>query len=218
MTRPARLRLLRGADRGKDQSYVLHMLDQRELRPRGAPDRCADASTRCASARTRSVFAPRRSPTARTCASSRRREVAATSSAIASPSTPAASSTPTGSVVGEVDAVELVTVGQRRGLGALGIEQRSYAVDVDVAAATVDVGSADDLLIDHRRSTRSRSSARPSTGRVLAQCSAHGDPRAAFLDGTTLRGTSRSAASRRGQSIAFYDLTDTELLGGATAA
>jgi tRNA U34 2-thiouridine synthase MnmA/TrmU len=53
---------------------------------------------------------------------------------------------------------------------------------------------------------------------VLAQCSAHGEPRAAGLDGTTLRWDQPQRRVARGQSIAFYDLTDTELLGGATAA
>ena len=47
--------------------------------------------------------------------------------------------------VGAVDAVELVTIGQRRGLGAVAGE-RSYAINVDVAGAVVTIGRADDLL------------------------------------------------------------------------
>ena len=91
-----------------------------------------------------------------------------------------------GRVVGEVDAVELVTVGQRRGLGALGTDHRSYAVAVDVATATVVVGSADDLLTDSQELDAISFVGLPATGRVLAECSAHGEPRAASLDGTTL--------------------------------
>jgi tRNA-specific 2-thiouridylase len=58
---------------------------------------------------------------------------------------------PSGVVVGQVPAVELVTVGQRRGLGALTSldpghdaagpdDGRRYVVDVDIPAATVTVG------------------------------------------------------------------------------
>mgnify|MGYP003494042265 CR=1 FL=1 len=54
----------------------------------------------------------------------------------------------TGAEVGRVEAVELVTVGQRRGLGLAGGGAPRYAVDVDVASATVRVGSADELLSD----------------------------------------------------------------------
>ena len=123
-----------------------------------------------------------------------------------------------GAVVGEVDAVELVTVGQRRGLGALGTDHRSYAVAVDVASATVVVGSADDLLTDSQvldalsfvGDTRDGSCARTVQRPRRAA-------RSAWLDGTTLRWDQPQRRVARGQSIAFYDLTDTELLGGATA-
>ncbi|HEX4903165.1 MAG TPA: tRNA 2-thiouridine(34) synthase MnmA, partial [Acidimicrobiales bacterium] len=50
-----------------------------------------------------------------------------------------------GADVGRVDAVELVTIGQRRGLDVGGHATPRYAVDVDVAAATVTIGAADDL-------------------------------------------------------------------------
>ena len=52
-----------------------------------------------------------------------------------------------GSVVGTVAAVELVTVGQRRGLG-FSPSGRRYALEIDAAAATVTVGSEEDLLTD----------------------------------------------------------------------
>src|SRR5688500_13943619 len=45
-----------------------------------------------------------------------------------------------GREVGRVDAVELVTIGQRRGLGLPGGHAPRYVVGVDVAAATVVVG------------------------------------------------------------------------------
>jgi tRNA-uridine 2-sulfurtransferase len=45
-----------------------------------------------------------------------------------------------GREVGQVDAVELVTIGQRRGLDVGGQPTPRYAVDVDVATATVTIG------------------------------------------------------------------------------
>ncbi len=83
-----------------------------------------------------------------------------------------------GTEIGRVDAVELVTLGQRRGLGAA-VGERSYAVDVDVAAATVTVGSADDLLTESQALDAITFVGPVISGRVLAQCSAHGVPRSA---------------------------------------
>src|SRR5436190_622325 len=54
-----------------------------------------------------------------------------------------------GRVVGSVDALELVTIGQRKGLGTTGgTAEPRYVVDVDRATATVTVGSPRDLLAD----------------------------------------------------------------------
>ena len=53
-----------------------------------------------------------------------------------------------GATVGHVDAVELVTIGQRRGLDLGGHATPRYAVDVDVSTATVTIGDADALRAD----------------------------------------------------------------------
>jgi tRNA-specific 2-thiouridylase len=52
-----------------------------------------------------------------------------------------------GEDVGTVDAVELVTIGQRRGLGLAGDGSPRYALDVDVEHATVTVGHAEELMV-----------------------------------------------------------------------
>jgi len=54
-----------------------------------------------------------------------------------------------GDVVGTVPAVELVTVGQRRGLGVAVDGRRLYALDVDVDARRILVGHADAARADH---------------------------------------------------------------------
>ena len=50
--------------------------------------------------------------------------------------------------VGRVDSVELVTVGQRKGLGLAGGTDPHYVIDVDPLSSTVTVGTAEDLLVE----------------------------------------------------------------------
>jgi len=122
----------------------------------------------------------------------------------------------TGTQLGSVDAVELVTIGQRRGLG-IGIDGRPrYALDVDVPNRTVLVGAPEELdvagellhsftWVDEQARVETLSS---ST--VTAQASAHGEPIAirslretdAGLDVTWEAPTRRVAP---GQSIVLYD-------------
>jgi tRNA-specific 2-thiouridylase len=87
-----------------------------------------------------------------------------------------------GSEVGAVDAVELVTVGQRKGLGLGGDGAPRYAVEVDMATATVVVGDAAELMVGGEQvvgvvwaDDEARRQALGGDG-ITAQCSAHGEP------------------------------------------
>ncbi len=110
-----------------------------------------------------------------------------------------------GALLGTVPAVELVTVGQRRGLGAATGERR-FAVAVDVAARTVYAGGAEDLETDRvvlGARTWATSPLAPGDP-VLAQCSAHGAARPAVL---TQEGVRFAMPGRRvapGQLVALY--------------
>lgn len=111
-----------------------------------------------------------------------------------------------GAVVGTVAAVELVTVGQRRGLG-FSPSGRRYALEVDAASATVRVGSEEDLLTDAVELTTRTWVAGPLPvgAVVLAQASAHGRPRPVRLTETGvhyLGGPGRRVAP--GQTVALY--------------
>jgi tRNA-uridine 2-sulfurtransferase len=135
-----------------------------------------------------------------------------------------------GTEVGSVSAVELVTVGQRRGLALAGHGGHRYALAVDVAARTVTVGSLEDLLVATTSCTGVRwvnpdvLDGAPA-GEVLVQCSAHGAPVLARVvrtgtdpSGGELARVEWSQPVRRiapGQSVVFYD-GDT-VLGGGTA-
>ena len=141
----------------------------------------------------------------------------------ASRSTRRASSTPPARRSATVAAVELVTVGQRKGLGLPGGGPKRYVVDVDRATATVVVGDEADLLVDDARGRRDVAWVdEPVAGDVLVQCSAHGAPRPATLAdapaASTCAGTSPQRRVAPGQSVVFYDPTDRFVLGGGIAA
>lgn len=221
-----RHRLVRGADAAKDQSYVVHMLDQgalsRTLFPVGDIDKAEvrrlarqmglrtaskpDSQDVCFITSTggRETFLGHRIPF-------RRGEVV----------------NEAGVHLGDVDAVELITIGQRRGLGLPGGGPKRYVTEVDVASGRVVVGDDADLH-DAAITVRGVSWVdQPVNGSALVQCSAHGTPRPAIIvtksDGNseiqvdvTWHQPERRIAP--GQSVVFYDPTDRYVLGGGLAA
>ena len=209
-------RLLRGADRAKDQSYVLHVLGRDELRrvllPVGELTK-AEVRARATALGLRTAAKP---DSQEVCfipgaGGGRRRFLADRI-----PLTPGRVVDTGGALVGAVPAVELVTVGQRRGLG-LATGRPRYAVEVDVAAATVTVGAAEDLRVDAVALTRCSWVDGEPAGPVEAQCSAHGEPAPAEWDPAA--GTVRFAGPVRrvapGQSVVLY--RGDEVLGGGLA-
>ncbi|WP_420625896.1 tRNA 2-thiouridine(34) synthase MnmA [Candidatus Poriferisodalis sp.] len=119
--------------------------------------------------------------------------------------------------IGTAPAVELVTVGQRKGLDLGGAPQRRYAIEVDIGTRRVTVGGVDDLaargvqLVDHRWANRS------VAGDVLAQTSAHGHALPASLDAEgQLHWIEPQRRVAAGQAVVFYE--GDEVLGGATVA
>jgi tRNA-specific 2-thiouridylase len=127
-----------------------------------------------------------------------------------------------GRPVGTVDALELVTIGQRRGLGLPGGGPRKYVVAVDHTEAIVTMGSDGDLVDAGLHVTETSWVDGPRVGDVLVQCSAHGAPQAATIvssDGgidVNWRVPQRRVAP--GQSVVFYDPTDRLVYGGGLAA
>ena len=132
-------RIARGVDAGKDQSYVLHMLDapvlDRLLLPVGEITK--DEVRHQAQARGLVTAAKPDSQDVCfiTAAAGRRKFL---SSRIPLRSGRVVDTA--GLEVGAVESLELVTVGQRRGLGALGGGSPRFVLDVDPDSATVTVG------------------------------------------------------------------------------
>jgi tRNA-specific 2-thiouridylase len=207
-------RIARGADTAKDQSYVLYMLGQAQLAatvlPLGSRTK-ADVRAIAASMGLRTASKPESQEVCFITETSRRAGFLA----------PRVTFTPgrvvdhaTGAPVGHVDAVELVTVGQRRGLGLPGGSDPRYVLDVDVASATVTVAPPSALLVDHVRLDAMAWADGPIGGTVLSQCSAHGAPRPGTFDVATSTLTWETPQRRvaPGQSVVLYD--GDEVLGG----
>ena len=123
-----------------------------------------------------------------------------------------------GRQVGTVEALELVTVGQRRGLGAVGKGSPRYVLDVDAESSTVTVGSQAELDSEITPLEDWRWMDGPVDGPVLVQTSAHGAAEAATVDraGAAVRWAEPRRRVAPGQSVVAYrgDI----VVGGGTAA
>jgi tRNA-uridine 2-sulfurtransferase len=222
-----RFALGRGHDNFKDQSYVVHMIGQSVLAkcifPVGALTKTevrahatalnlrtadkAESMDVCFIAKTdggRRVFLGSRIPL-------RSARIVDTA----------------GREVGTTDAVELVTIGQRRGLGQLGVPEARYVIDVDVPGQTVTIGTPDEMLVESLLLEQFVDSVGVfdlpiDGGPLLAQTSAHGEPFEvrvrAGADGSVL--VTFTEPRRRvapGQTVVLYR-GDIVAAGGVVAA
>jgi tRNA-uridine 2-sulfurtransferase len=225
VTRPdGTRRLARGADPAKDQSYVLYVLGQAELSrtllPVGEMTK-AEVRFEAEALGLRTARKPDSQDVCFITSGRGRRGFLGGRMDLR----PGRVVDEAGRDVGAVDAVELVTVGQRRGLGLPGGGAPRYVVDVDVPAATVRVGPERDLLCNQVALERVMWSADPPVGvpgsRLTAQCSAHGQPRPARVeplghDRALVRFERRERRVARGQSVVLYERD--EVVGGGIAA
>jgi tRNA-uridine 2-sulfurtransferase len=217
-------RLARGADAAKDQSYVLYVLGQAELSrtllPVGEMTK-ADVRAEADALGLRTACKPDSQDVCFITSGSGRTGFLGGRIDLR----PGRVVNEAGRDVGSVDAVELVTLGQRRGLGLPGGGPPRYAVEVDVPAATVRVGRECDLLCERVALERMVWSVDPPSeapsSSIAAQCSAHGPPRAASVepaggDGALVRFARPGRRVARGQSVVLYD--GDEVIGGGIAA
>jgi tRNA-specific 2-thiouridylase len=215
-------RIGRGADAKKDQSYVLHMLDQDQLRRllfpvgeftkddvRAQAEKLGlrtadkpDSQDVCFihSVGGRQVFLGDRIPLR-----------------------PATLVDPEGTEVGSVDSIEMVTLGQRRGLNLGGDSDRRYVVDIDHDQARVTVGPRQELLVDSQLIDNVEWSDGPVFGPCHVQCSAHGTTRAGYteigLEARQVVVTWDEPQQRVavGQSVVLYHPEHDAVIGGGIA-
>ncbi len=209
-------RLQRGADSAKDQSYVLYMLSEADLADLWFPVgdyRKDELRMLAAELGLRTAHKPESQDVCFITEAAGRERFLAERIGLH----PAELVDAAGQRVGTAPAVELVTVGQRKGLDLGGAPQRRYAVDVDIAARRVTVGGASELAAPGVRLVDHRWAGEPVEGDVLAQTSAHGPAMPAHLDAEgQLRWVEPQRRVAAGQAVVFY--TGDEVLGGATAA
>jgi tRNA-specific 2-thiouridylase len=131
-----------------------------------------------------------------------------------------------GQPAGSVEAVELVTIGQRRGMGHGADGQRRYVVAVDVPARRVTVGDAAAALTSAVALPGATLTwvDRPlgHGDRAVAQVSAHGRPAPCAIertdDGLMVRFDVPQRPVAPGQTIALYDAAEPDAVVGAGIA
>ena len=219
-------RLARGADPAKDQSYVLAMLGQRQLARTVFP---VGTLTK---AEVREV-AVRRG--LRTATKPDSQDVCFIRSDVGRagflgdrvPLHPGRLiDHDSGTDLGEVTAVELVTVGQRRGMGHGSDGRRRFVTSVDVPARRVTIGPpeaayASDLELGTIAWVDGQPAEVATTGGMgaLAQCSAHGPAVACTVrvaaDGLSVRFAVPQRRVAMGQTAALYDPLQPENVVGS---
>lgn len=215
-----RFTLERGADDAKDQSYVVHMLDQDDLRrtmfPVGHIDK-VEVRRLAIDMGLRTATKPDSQDVCFVTSTGGRESFLGERI----PFRPGAIVDRAGEPLGRVEAVEMVTIGQRRGLGLPGGGPKRYVVDVDVPNAVVTVGDDSDLYRTSLLVTDPTWVAEPVAGQVLVQCSAHGAAQPAAIESDDGRVAVKWAEPQRrvapGQSVVFYDLANRCVLGGGLA-
>ncbi|MCU1361471.1 MAG: mnmA [Ilumatobacteraceae bacterium] len=204
----------RGADADKDQSYVVHMLPPRELArtmfPVGHLTK-AQVRAKASAAGLRTATKPDSQDVCFITHTGGRTQFLGDRIQFR----PGRVVDLHGAHVGDVDAVELVTVGQRRGIGLPGGGPKRYVVDVDVRAGVVVVGDDADLFDDVVRVDGFTWVAGPAGDQVLVQCSAHGAPRPAVIDGDRIVWQEPQRRIAPGQTVVVYDAGNQRVLGGA---
>jgi tRNA-specific 2-thiouridylase len=215
-------RIARGEDVAKDQSYVVHMLPQRELArtmfPIGHLTK-AEVRERAAALGLRTAAKPDSQDVCFITSTGGRTEFLGTRIPFRRATVVDAID---GAVLGEAESLEMITLGQRRGIGLPGGGPKRYVVDIDHATATVKVGDDSMLDVTEMSVINMVWSHDAVEGAVLVQCSAHGATYAATVS-LAVNGSVQvqwQQPQRRiapGQSVVFYDPTDTFVLGGGIA-
>jgi tRNA-specific 2-thiouridylase len=215
-------RLLRGVDRGKDQSYMLHTLGQEELAMSVFPIGEQTKDETRAHARRLGLPVAGKPDSQELCFVPR-----ADGGAFLEERAPhlvheGEVVDPDGRVLGAHAGAHRFTIGQRRGLG-VSTGERSYVVDVDHAANRVVVGPGELLarrgLIAERVTWVARAPNGPVEAEVKVRSQGEAvaavvEPLAGDAAGVTFRAPQRAIAP--GQSAVFY--AGDEVLGGGAIA
>ena len=205
-----RAELLRGVDAAKDQSYVLSMLTSAQLENLVLPvgEMTKDDVRAHGTARAlRTSAKPDSQDVCFISSGPGRRGFLEERSQITAGSIVDLQS---GETIGEVDALELITLGQRQGLGLDDNGEKRVAVRVDIAQKRVEVTTPERSMIKalnlREDSITWVHQALPRTGApVIAQLRSHSAPVAAWFEEHRLVFAEPHHPVAPGQTAAFYD-------------
>ncbi len=216
-----RRRLRRGADVAKDQSYVLSMLDQHALARLAFPVGTMTKDEVRAHARRLGLRTAAKPDSQDVCfigSVDGRRGFLAERIELHT----AEVVDDTGRAAGSVEAVELVTVGQRRGMGHGLDGQRRYVTHVDVGARRVTVGSASQALrptvVLAARSLAWVDGPLGPGERAIAQVSAHGRPVPCTVEQVEPAGPGGGHAAGGTDIVVRFDVPQRPVAPGQTVA
>ena len=207
-------RIARAADEGKDQSYVLYMLNQEQISSLHLPIGEMTKDQVREKANSLGLRVATKPDSQDVCFITRekgradflRQRISLTPGKVVDEN---------GSEVGQVEAIELVTIGQRRGMLLAGGKEPRYANNIDIESATVTVGNTDQLLVNQTEFRAPFWSSKKVEGELLVQTSAHGKPKLANLEDGLLVWKEAHSRVASGQSLVFYEKD--QVIGGAIA-
>jgi tRNA-specific 2-thiouridylase len=208
------LRMARGADQFKDQSYVLYMLNQAQLAKTMLPIGHMTKPQVREHAERLGLRTAKKPDSLDVCfiRSDEGRDKFLSERVDLHPAN--IFDLETEAEVGAVSAVELMTVGQRRGVSP-GIDGRArFVVDVDVASQRISIGTLDRIQaarVELRDVVWSHEPIAVGTA-VSVQGSAHGAPLSATFVGDAVEFDAPQRRIAPGQSVVIYE--DDVVLGG----
>ncbi len=212
----------RGADHHKDQSYVIHMLDQTQLTRLMLPvGELTKAEVR-RKAEDLGLYTADKPDSQNVCfiptepeddaVTSRqkflRQHIPLRSARIVDSATD--------TTIGETESLELLSIGQRKGLGLGGNSTRRYVIDRNAASGVVTVGSREELLVVSQPLHEVSWTVQPTSKELTIQASAHGARIVGHINESTLMWQKPQMTIARGQSVVFYQ--EDRVVGGAIAA
>jgi tRNA-uridine 2-sulfurtransferase len=214
-----RTRLLRAADASKDQSYVLYMLQQEQLRRLLLPIGALTKGEVRDHARRLRLDVAEKPDSVEICFVPGNDYRAFVEERVAM--TPGEILDQGGEVVAQHRGVAAYTVGQRKGLG-IAVGEPRFVTAIDPVANIVTVGPEDELFADTVEVAEVRWTAgeAPRSGAAIeAKARYKAEPATAALidtagENATIRFAKRQRALTPGQAIAFYG--GDEVLGGGT--
>lgn len=212
-----RLFVHRGADVDKDQSYVVHMLGQRDLRqtmfPVGHLTKL-EVRQRATALGLRTAAKPDSQDVCFITHTGGRERFLGSRIPFRSGHVVDGN----GATLGTVPAIELITLGQRRGIGLPGGGPKRYVTAIDRSTSTVMVGDEASLYADRQQVRDVTWADRAHVGDVMVQCSAHGDAMGASLADDIVFWHQPQRRVAPGQSVVFYDQSNSYVLGGGIAS